>query len=111
MDNLLEIIKIAAIVAGIIIVLLIILLSLPNSPLRKWLLKVVGGLLIAVTLFCVVYIVSPVDALPDVLPLIGQVDDIGALITGVLNLGGGIIMLLQKPKRVKPPIEGAAREK
>ena len=93
MDNLLEIIKIAAIVAGIIIVLLIILLSLPNSPLRKWLLKIVGGLLYAVTVICVVYIVSPVDALPDVLPLIGQVDDAGALITGVLNLAGGIIML------------------
>jgi uncharacterized membrane protein YkvA (DUF1232 family) len=107
MDTLLEIIKITAIVAAIIIVLLIILLSLPNSPLRKWLLKVVGGLLIAVTLFCVVYIVSPVDALPDVLPLIGQVDDLGALITGVLNLVGGIIMLVQKPKQVKAPLAGA----
>jgi hypothetical protein len=111
MENLLDIIKIAAIVAAIIIVLLIILLSLPNSPLRKWLLKIVGGFLIAVTLFCVVYIVSPVDALPDVLPLIGQVDDLGALITGVLNLAGGIIMLVQKPKRVKTPLTGADQRK
>ena len=111
MDNLIEIIKIAAVVAGVIILLLIILLSLPNSPLRKWLLKIAGSLLLAVTVICVIYIASPIDALPDVLPLIGQVDDAGALITGVLNLVGGIIMLGQKPKRGKLPAAGAAQEK
>jgi uncharacterized membrane protein YkvA (DUF1232 family) len=68
-------------------------------------------LLLAVTVLCVIYIASPVDALPDVLPLIGQVDDAGALITGVLNLVGGIIMLAQKPKRGKLPAEGTAKEK
>jgi uncharacterized membrane protein YkvA (DUF1232 family) len=108
MDNLLEIIKIAAIVAGIIILLLVILLSLPNSPLRKWLLKIAGSLLYAVTLICIVYIISPIDALPDVLPLIGQVDDVGALITGVLNLAGGTIMFMQGKKPLKRPQNGAS---
>ncbi len=107
MDNLLEIIKITAIVAGIIILLLVILLSLPNSRLRKWLLKIAGSFLLAVTVTCIVYILSPLDLLPDVLPVIGQVDDIGALITGVLNLSGGILMLKQGRKPLKEPETGA----
>jgi hypothetical protein len=98
MDNLVDWIKLAAIVAGIIIVVLIILLSLPNSRLRKWLLKIVGSLLVGVMALAIVYIASPVDILPDVIPVLGQVDDLGALIIGVLNLAGGMIMLGQKPK-------------
>ena len=103
MENIWDFVKVAAIVAGIIVVLLIVLLSLPNSPLRKLLLKVVGGLLYAVTVICILYIVSPADALPDVVPLLGQIDDAGALITGVLNLAGGTIMWLQGRKPLKQP--------
>lgn len=104
MDNLMDWIKVAAIAAGIVIVLLIILLSLPNSRLRKWLLKIVGSLLVAVMVLAIVYIASPVDALPDVIPLLGQMDDIGALIVGVVNLAGGLIMLRQKPKPTRKPV-------
>jgi uncharacterized membrane protein YkvA (DUF1232 family) len=102
MENFLDFVKVAAIVAGVILVLLIILLSLPNSPLRKLLLKVVGGFLYAVTAISILYIISPADLLPDVLPLLGQVDDAAALITGVLNLAGGTIMLFQGRKPLKP---------
>jgi uncharacterized membrane protein YkvA (DUF1232 family) len=101
MDQLMEWIKIAAIAAGIIIVLLIVLISLPNSPVRKWLLKIVGSLLYAVVVLCLVYIINPADLVPDVLPVVGQVDDIGALVTAVLNLVGGSIMLAQKSKPVR----------
>jgi multisubunit Na+/H+ antiporter MnhB subunit len=104
MDNLVDWIKIAAIVAGIIILVLIILLSLPNSRLRKWLLKIVGSLLVGVMVLAIVYIASPVDFLPDVIPGLGQVDDLGALIIGVLNLAGGMIMLSQKPKPTRKRI-------
>lgn len=104
MDNLVDWIKIAAIVAGIIILVLIILLSLPNSRLRKWLFKIVGSLLVGVMVLAMIYIVSPVDALPDVIPLLGQVDDIGALIVGLINLGGGVIMLAQKSKPPRKPV-------
>ena len=103
MENFWDFVKIAAVVAGIIIILLIVLLSLPNSPLRKLLLKAVGGILYAVTVICILYIINPADALPDVLPLLGQVDDLGALITGVLNLAGGTIMFLQGRKPLKAP--------
>jgi len=104
MDNILEFVRVAAIVSGIIIFLLIILLSLPNSPLRKLLLKLVGGVLYAITLVSAIYIINPIDALPDVIPLIGQVDDAAALITGVLNLAGGTIMFLQGRKPLKKPV-------
>lgn len=108
MENFWDFVKVAAIVAGIIIVLFIILLSLPNSPLRKLLLKVVGGFLYAVTVICILYIISPADLLPDVLPLLGQVDDAAALITGVLNLAGGSLMLVQGRKPLKKPVSGAS---
>ena len=108
MENFWDFVKLAAIVAGVILVLLIVLLSLPNSPLRKLLLKVAGGLLYAVTVISLIYIVSPADALPDVLPILGQVDDLGALITGVLNLAGGTIMFIQGRKPLKPPATGAS---
>ncbi len=109
MDNLMDWIKVAAIAAGVVIVVLIILLSLPNSRLRKWLLKIVGSLGVTVMVLAAIYIASPVDALPDVIPVLGQLDDIGALIIGLINLAGGVIMLAQKPKperkrpaRIKP---------
>jgi uncharacterized membrane protein YkvA (DUF1232 family) len=45
-------------------------LKQPNaSPLLKWL-----------PIVLIVYVVWPVDLLPDILPLIGQIDDIGVII-------------------------------
>jgi uncharacterized membrane protein YkvA (DUF1232 family) len=46
---------------------------LVRDPAVPWLAK-------AVPLFAAAYIVSPLDFVPDVLPLVGQVDDIGLLL-------------------------------
>ena len=34
---------------------------------------------LAIMLACVIYIISPIDFMPDVFPIIGWVDDVGAL--------------------------------
>jgi uncharacterized membrane protein YkvA (DUF1232 family) len=36
-----------------------------------------------VPLIALLYVVSPIDVIPDVLPIIGQVDDIGLLVVAV----------------------------
>jgi uncharacterized membrane protein YkvA (DUF1232 family) len=40
----------------------------------------------AVVLGCILYVVSPIDLLPDLLPLLGQLDDLGAIVLTVVAL-------------------------
>jgi len=37
----------------------------------------------AVPVLAILYVISPIDVIPDVLPVIGQVDDIGILVLAV----------------------------
>jgi uncharacterized membrane protein YkvA (DUF1232 family) len=41
-----------------------------------------------VLLLCLIYVLFPIDLLPDVIPIAGWVDDIGAIIIGLKALGG-----------------------
>ncbi|MBR4569502.1 MAG: DUF1232 domain-containing protein [Candidatus Riflebacteria bacterium] len=33
----------------------------------------------------IIYVVSPIDAIPDITPMIGQADDLAALLIGIYN--------------------------
>jgi uncharacterized membrane protein YkvA (DUF1232 family) len=58
-------------------------LSMPKSRMRCVVLQVTGW---AFTAFCGVYVVSPVDVLPEiVLGPIGLIDDIGAIVAAVMS--------------------------
>ncbi len=82
METFLEIIKIAVIGFFALFALFLILLSLPKSKLRNLVLEI-GGWTTAVG--SAVYVISPVDAIPGwIFPLIGQLDDVGVAIIGVL---------------------------
>ncbi|MCA9245136.1 MAG: DUF1232 domain-containing protein [Phycisphaerales bacterium] len=41
----------------------------PLSPLAK----------LAIVIGCMIYICSPIDLLPDLIPVVGRIDDLGAL--------------------------------
>lgn len=78
-----EFAKTTVIVIAALFALLIVMLALPRSPFRRVFLRAAAWLLGAVTLVSLVYIISPADLLPDVIPFIGQIDDLGALVGAV----------------------------
>lgn len=78
-----EFAKTTVIAVAALFALLLVVLALPGSPFRRVFLRVAAWALGAVTVTALAYIISPADLLPDVIPLLGQVDDLGALVGAV----------------------------
>lgn len=71
----------AILVGGGLVGLFCILLALPQSKLRDFLMPIIGW---CFALFCGAYILVPVDALPEaVFGPFGLIDDCGALFAGI----------------------------
>ncbi len=68
----------------------LILLAMPQSKLREFLMPFVGW---AVAALSTIYIVSPIDIVPDFIPVAGWLDDGGALITGI---AGAVMAMTSK---------------
>jgi hypothetical protein len=49
----------------------------------------ISGSVFAILILTVIYVLSPLDLIPDVLPVVGQMDDIAAILAG----GGSITFL------------------
>lgn len=84
--------------------LFLILLALPQSHLRYYVLRGLGIVFFTITGLLGLYIVSPIDALPDVIPLLGQIDDSGALVSAIVTgLSGAIAWWNSRhPKSARP---------
>jgi hypothetical protein len=67
---------------GATLALLLILLSLPSSKLRDFLLPPMAW---SFSLLCGLLIASPVDFVPDFIPVLGWVDDAGLAIAGITS--------------------------
>jgi uncharacterized membrane protein YkvA (DUF1232 family) len=76
----LDLIKLLAIIGGVIVVVLMILLAMPASKLRDFLLPIVAW---SFSLLCGFLVISPIDFLPDFIPVVGWVDDVGLAVTGI----------------------------
>ena len=88
MESTWDIAKIVAILGGVFIVLVLILLAIPGSRLRK----VFSTIYFLVAGLLGVYVVSPIDLIPDIIPLLGQSDDALASVIAVANVVAGIIL-------------------
>lgn len=66
------------------VVIFLILLSIPNSKLKGIALKVFSKILYVFTALTLFYVISPVDLIPEMIPLLGQADDALALVLGVV---------------------------
>jgi uncharacterized membrane protein YkvA (DUF1232 family) len=60
----------------------LVLLSLPASRLRSVVLEILGWL---VAISSAAYVASPLDVIPDFIPVIGWVDDGTAIVAGVVG--------------------------
>ena len=97
MESFWDIAKIVAILGAIFIVLVLILLAIPGSRLRK----VFSAIYILVAALLGVYVVSPIDFIPDFIPLLGLSDDAAASVIAVANAVAGIILYFKR--RSSPP--------
>ena len=80
-----EIFSTIRLIAVLVVVLLLgfgVLLALPHSRLKEIVQPFVGW---AIAALSVAYIVSPLDVLPDLIPVIGWADDLAALAVGIAS--------------------------
>jgi uncharacterized membrane protein YkvA (DUF1232 family) len=82
MEQVFDVLKLMLALGAGLLLAFMVLLALPKSQLRGFLLQVVGW---ALAVFCGVYVVSPIDVIPDVIPVVGWIDDVGAAVVGVTS--------------------------
>lgn len=75
--------------------LFVILLSLPKSRLRSIVLEFMGW---GTTAVSAVSVVSPLDPIPDVIPVLGQLDDVGMIVLGICSALFAYYMRSQRKK-------------
>ena len=82
MNEIFSTIRLMAVLGGVLVLALLILLSLPQSKLKEIVQPFVGW---AIAALSVAYIVSPLDVLPDFIPVVGWADDLAALAVGIAS--------------------------
>ena len=81
MQSLLGIIQLMFVCGTILAATFAVLLSLPESKLRDFLMPIIGW---CVAIFCGIYCISPIDIVPEaILGPFGLIDDLGALVSGI----------------------------
>lgn len=85
MEKFWEFAKLFLIINASLLGLFLILLALPKSRLRNFALKIFGIFSYSITGLMVLYIINPADLLPDLLPIIGQMDDAAAVVGAILS--------------------------
>jgi uncharacterized membrane protein YkvA (DUF1232 family) len=94
--------KVAFICMTALFALFIILLALPKSRLRSVVLEAMGW---SVSAGSAVLVASPIDIMPDIVPVLGQLDDFGYIVVG---LTAAAFAYFQRRQRGKMLPEGTA---
>lgn len=91
MEAFFDFLKVAAIVIGALIVIFLVLLSLPKSKLRRSIFKIYSIITFFIAVISAIYIISPVDLVPDFIPVAGQGDDLAAAISALATAISGYV--------------------
>lgn len=97
MDNFFDLLKIIFIGLFVVIVVFMILMALPKSKLRSLVLEYLGWTTAGVS---AVSVVSPIDLIPDFIPVAGQLDDIGMIILGIAS-----VIIARKMRKQRKDLE------
>lgn len=90
MDRFWEFAQILVVVGAVLLGLVLILLALPGSRFRK----VLSTVFFSIAGLLGVYIVSPLDLIPDLIPVLGQVDDVLASVLAVISAISGLLFYI-----------------
>jgi uncharacterized membrane protein YkvA (DUF1232 family) len=101
MAELFSLLKLIVLMVTLFGVTFMVLLSLKESRLRGIVLKTFAWFLYSVTGLLALYIISPVDLIPDVIPVLGQMDDGVAAVSAILTGLSGLIAMTQGNKSLR----------
>ena len=101
MENFFSFLKFVAVLIGIIIIIFLILLALPKSKLRDSLLKAYSLVSSVIAIISALYVISPADLIPDLIPVAGQSDDLAALFSAIVTAVSAYIAR----KKSQAPVE------
>ena len=82
MTEMFSTIRLMAVLGGVLVLALLILLSLPQSRLTGIIQPILGW---GIAVLSVGLILSPIDPIPDVIPIVGWCDDLVALVVAIAS--------------------------
>jgi uncharacterized membrane protein YkvA (DUF1232 family) len=94
MEHFWEFAKLLLIVGGVLLGLMLVLLAIPGSRLPR----VFATIFFAIAGLLGLYVISPLDLIPDIIPVLGQIDDLLASVLAIVSAIGGVLFYLNGRK-------------
>ena len=91
----LHLLEVMVVAFTLVVITFLVLLALPNCKIRQLLMHFVAWLFVVA---CALYVVSPLDLMPEILGPFGVVDDFAAVVAGVSTA-----MVTMRAQRQKHP--------